>query len=378
MKSGFDKYREKFSLAQDYQIPHEHAKSACAVVVPACRESAYLPATIRSLSANDSDLLAKTCVVVVVNRPRGKVDDAETICDNMETIRWLLNDAPAGLDTLLVSDNDGNSDLVLDGGVGEARKIGMDIALEMLSGDPSSFIASLDADTTVEPDYLSSLFGFFASGKADAAVLGYSHRRDACPAAAEAIETYERYLENYVEGLRRAGSPYAFHTVGSAMAFTAEAYVRAGGMKTRKGGEDFYFLQALWKTASIAEIKKILVHPSGRLSDRVPFGTGPALKKIMAGEKSLSHDPMVFVSLGKLLSSAEYLCENRIPDIMIWLEGLENEAREFLVRNNFPEQWPKIARNCPDSVGKRIEAFHRWFDAFRTLKFIHFCEDRSK
>ncbi len=378
MKSGFDKYREKFSLAREYNIPHGHAKSACAVVVPACRESKYLPATLRSLSANDRNLLARTCVIVVVNRPRGRDDDAETIRDNMETIRWLRNDAPSGLDTLLVSGKDGNSDLVLDGGVGKARKIGMDIALEMLSGEPSSFIASLDADTTVEPDYLSSLFGFFASGKADAAVLGYSHRRDACPAAAEAMETYERYLENYVEGLRRAGSPYAFHTVGSAMAFTAEAYVRAGGMKIRKGGEDFYFLQALRKTASIAGIKKILVHPSGRLSDRVPFGTGPALKKIMAGEKIISHNPMVFTSLGKLLSSSKNLCENRNPDITVWLECLEEEAMEFLLRNNFPEQWPKIARNCPDSAGKRIEAFHRWFDAFRTLKFIHFCENRAK
>jgi len=47
--------------------------------------------------------------------------------------------------------------------------------------------------------------------------------------------------------LQQAGSPYAYHTIGSAFACRAEAYIAAGGMNRRHAAEDFYFLQQLAK-----------------------------------------------------------------------------------------------------------------------------------
>ena len=43
-----------------------------------------------------------------------------------------------------------------------------------------------------------------------------------------AIRAYEAYLARYVEALRAAGSPYAFQTVGSALAARASAYAACG------------------------------------------------------------------------------------------------------------------------------------------------------
>src|SRR5690606_30362640 len=101
-------------------------------------------------------------------------------------------------------------------------------------------IISLDADTLVEPNYLQALRKEFDLQDAWAAVIDFAHPLAGPVEQQAAILAYEIHLRYHVLGLRYAGSPYAFHTVGSAMACTAEAYVAAGGMNRRQAGEDFY------------------------------------------------------------------------------------------------------------------------------------------
>ena len=57
----------------------------------------------------------------------------------------------------------------------------------------------------------------------------------------------------------------------------AWAYVKQGGMNRRQAGEDFYFLQKISWLGPMTELANVIVHPSPRLSDRVPFGTGRAV-----------------------------------------------------------------------------------------------------
>ena len=64
-------------------------------------------------------------------------------------------------------------------------------------------------------------------------------------------------------------------TIGSAFAVTANAYIKRGGMTRSQAGEDFYFLQTLAQIGTVGEITTTKVYPSARLSDRIPFGTGP-------------------------------------------------------------------------------------------------------
>ena len=68
------------------------------------------------------------------------------------------------------------------------------------------------------------------------------------------ILSYEIFLRHYVAGLLFAESPYAFHTIGSTVICDHEAYIKIGGMNTKKAAEDFYFLQKLAKHYSIHRI----------------------------------------------------------------------------------------------------------------------------
>ena len=84
----------------------------------------------------------------------------------------------------------------------------------------------------------------------------------------------------YVIGLSYAGSPYAFHAIGSTMSCTAEAYAAVRGMNRRTAAEDFHFLDKLAKLGRIGHIEKTTVFPSPRTSHRVPFGTGQRMLRV--------------------------------------------------------------------------------------------------
>ncbi|MDD3119195.1 MAG: hypothetical protein PHQ27_08460, partial [Victivallales bacterium] len=54
---------------------------------------------------------------------------------------------------------------------------------------------------------------------------------------------------------------------------------------------------------------------------------------------------------------------------------LPRVGRDFLADNGFAAAWARIAVNTPATEKHLRQAFHVWFDAFRTLKFVHYCED---
>ena len=64
------------------------------------------------------------------------------------------------------------------------------------------------------------------------------------------------------------------------------------------------------------------------------------------------------------------------PEMLIDIEKLTPVLKEYLIENKFLHEWEKIRRNTPNKKEKIHWAFHTWFDAFRTLKLVHFCEDR--
>src|SRR5207249_6387595 len=86
----------------------------------------------------------------------------------------------------------------------------------------------------------------------------------------DAISTYELHLRYYVQALRYAGFPYAYHTFGSCMTVRADAYMEQGGMNKRKAGEDFYFLQKIISLDGFSDLTETTVIPSqiGRASCR--------------------------------------------------------------------------------------------------------------
>jgi hypothetical protein len=360
-KIQLTKYLQKHGDIRPVE-PHVPAQTYDgAVVIPCLAESESLPRTLNSLAACDAK---NVMILLVVNQAPGT--DAVKSADNQLTLQRLRDgDYPEQLNLFWIDAASPGKE-ILRGGVGAARKTGMDTALQFLK--PESLLFCLDGDTLVEPGYLSNTFEFFTENPdAAAGVCDFRHQTAANPIEQAAIIEYELYMRYYELGLALAGSPFAYQAMGSAIVAPTAAYIKAGGMRAKNAGEDFYFLQALRKFGLILEIKKSTVHPAARPSDRVPFGTGAKIRQIAGGAHIAFHNPKVFLKLKHILETVKCNCESpaSLPEQL-------NEP--FFTANNFPSAWANIIRNTPNQPDRIESAFHTWFDAFRNLKYIHFLE----
>jgi hypothetical protein len=363
-----------------------------AVVIPALAERAHLPLTIESLSSNvPPDILDDTLILVVVNNRPPELGDAvdqielmEQIDDNALTLKWLEGEGQKRAFPLAWIDaSSPGHELPHWGGVGLARKIGCDSVLTFLLGlnetialDDFIFF-SLDADTIVSADYLETAGHELRESGCAGGVISFKHQKAYSPESQTAIDEYEAFLNYYVEGLRWAGSPYAFHTIGSCICFTASGYIRANGFAARRqAGEDFYFCVEMAKTGGICEINKTMVFPSARISRRVPFGTGKRMAeaKLKGEEALLAYDFRVFVCLRELLGAVSAHADEGSP--RIFAELTSPAAREFLESRGFPDIWERFQRQYK-TKDALMAAFHRWFDGFVTLKYIHWLTEKE-
>lgn len=350
-----------------------------AVVIPSLAEAANLPLTLESLSRNPADLLGRFMILVVVNQ-RADASAAET-ADNFETLyslpQWKRRYA---LDNLFWVDAASAGRTLPDKqGVGLARKIGLDLALPLLdyrAGDP--LLICLDADTIVQPDYLTAIIRHFAGTSAGGASIPYRHRPASGQAGQSAIDRYELFLRVYVLGLELAGSPYAFHTVGSAMACRASAYTASGGMNRRLAGEDFYFLQQVHKTSGVASLSGTIVLPSPRSSHRVPFGTGRAVGDMLEeGERRLLfYQPAVFSIVGEWLACVAEYSEANTSELLSRAAAISPVLYDVMEKAGFQGSWENLQKNNREGA-KLMAAFHGWFDAFRTMRLIHELSDQA-
>jgi hypothetical protein len=331
----------------------------CAVVIPACDELEELPHTLDTLEAALERAPRPVAVIVVVNHPEGAPEQP-----SLDTLKYLETRKFPNLYTLYVPG--------ITGGVGRARKLGMDafVAAHDAETLDDTLIWSLDADTRVERDYFETVeAGFAAHPEAGFCTLNFRHEPGATPELERAIREYEAYLREYVADLRRAGSPYAFFSIGSSFAVRGAAYVRAGGMKVRSAGEDFYFLQECAKCEKFFELEEVLTHPSARLSGRNVFGTGPALRKLLAGEDLNRIAPAACDALKLLLDAAKNPKNLASPENL--LAATPPAVGEFLRAARFMENWARILANTPAEPAARERAFHRWFDGLKTLRLLH-------
>ena len=345
-----------------------------AVVIPALAEKDFLFSTLASLAQNPSADLFRFLILIVVNH-RECAELAEKT-DNRFTLEFLEKK-----DGLLSRLQLGWVDACAPGlelpakggGVGLARKIGFDLALSRLDFKKTSpFLISLDADTLVRPDYFPVIVNHFRTAKVGGAVIPFCHRAGDTRQQDRAIRKYELFLRSYVLGLDRAGSPFAFHTIGSTMACRAEAYARMGGMNTREAAEDFYFLQHLAKTAGVEAMKGTVVYPSPRISKRVPFGTGPTVSRLVAAEKGalLFYRRECFQVLKEWLELVAANLDFRGETLLRKAKAISTELPQFLEERQFVLTWEKLQKNfrSPSLLGR---GFHQWFDGLKTLKLIH-------
>ena len=363
-------------------------KYSSIAVMPLFAEFQYLPTTLDSIeNALKNAENESVMILLVVNNPPASICDPAKFADNQRTLEWLRNgEFPRALHTSIawIDASSKGRELKKDGGVGAARKTGMDAALLFCDWSRDPLLLCLDGDTLVEENYFTSVRQYYLKNPATfAAVVDFKHRKGSTPEEEDAIRLYETYMVDYVEKLRYAHSPYAYHAIGSTITCRAEAYFKAGGMRPKKAGEDFYFLQALRKLSPespIGEIKTTVLHPSARSSDRVPFGTGARIIELLSDSDTqfpgrYLYNPNIFADLAIMIDNVSNGVLERSIDI--FYENLPDSVAAFLDSCEFRRIWPKILKNTPKDSGKIRWSFHTWFDAFRTLKFIHFCEVRN-
>ena len=339
---------------------------SCAVVIPAYKEEESLLLTLNSVFS--ADLPSPVAVIVVVNHPCG-CDAAKSLC-LLEKLKVLTPPENVKLHTVYAPD--------LTNGVGEARKIGFDLFCRSRTPEnaESSFMFSLDADCLVDTGYFCDvLTAFEQDNSAGGVIIPVKHQQSDDPEIERAIRSYEEYFISYERDLEWAGSPYAFQAIGSGFAVRVSDYIKCGGMKQKKAGEDFYFLQELVKCSKLVKLPNPLVHPSPRLSDRVPFGTGTAVEGIISGKPPRQVTTDAVKILKVVLDKAK--TPGTLADPEKFLEELPPEAAKFFLENNFVSAWQRSTANQKlkdDTSRQRV--FHLWFDGLQTRRFLHSLSER--
>lgn len=346
------------------------------IVVPSIAESDNLPALIKSLEKNDKLQLHSTLLLIVVNNAVSSSNEVKE--DNKKTLKFLRKLKTKLNLSFIDACSPGKEMDDKNAGVGLARKIGMDLALtkfDYLSLNKNIMICT-DADCTVDSNFLIEIADDFNRNNYEAAAVNFAHNISGNDSETKAIICYEIFLRYYVIGLSFAKSEYSFHTIGSTMICTPEAYVKVEGMNKYKAAEDFYFLEKLAKIYPIGEIKTTFVHPSKRASWRVPFGTGQSIERYLSNKRNeyQLYDPKSFVILKNWL---EIYFDQSLLDQQSLIKISRNihpALHLFLNEQGFEKFIHRVLLNNKNALEIDKQKYY-WFDAFRTLKLIHYLRD---
>ena len=264
-------------------------------------------------------------------------------------------------------------------GVGLARKIGMDEALRRFDdiGRTEGIIAGYDADCRCETNYLTALERhFYEHPRSSGCSIYFEHplQRQLSPQIYEAAAAYELHLRYYIQALRYSGFPHAHHTLGSCMAVRSGTYRKQGGMNKRKAGEDFYFLHKIIALGGFTDLTSTTVYPSPRPSDRVPFGTGKAVRNILSGGQLKTYPFEAFLDLRLLVEGVPDMYRSEKGRNSETLAALPASVRGFLAEQQFALVLAEIRENTSTEKAFR-KRFFRWFDGFRAMKFAHYARD---
>jgi len=262
-------------------------------------------------------------------------------------------------------------------GAGFPRRIGMEAAVRRFNElkNKKGIIVSLDADTTVAENYLTEIYKHFKKQKLRSATIEFHHpveHLDPDNEIRKATEVYEEYLRYYRAALEYIGYPYAYYTIGSAFAVTVETYLQVGGMGKQQAGEDFYFLQKVFPLGKTQFINTTCVYPAARVSDRVPFGTGPAIAK-MLNEKDyiqLTYQAAAFEELKIFFNQIDSFYQSSTEQIKEIIASSPDYLQTFLKANTFLEKMEELNQHTAsaDTFKKR---FFQYFTAFKILKYLN-------
>ena len=141
--------------------PLNHSKYSYCIVIPVFNEYDYIIKTLKSINNQSKKYLQKLLVILNINN---STEDSLIIKENNYQTHQLINNQKYKY-SLIIIDNYSkkNAFKKKHSGVGIARKIGMDFALQF--GFKNSLLCCLDADTLIHKDYLKQISQIFKNTK---------------------------------------------------------------------------------------------------------------------------------------------------------------------------------------------------------------------
>ena len=337
------------------------------LALPVMDEPDYLQRLLNCISVQSYDRFS---LFVCVNQPDSWWTDPGKLaaCENNELSLRLLHDFKDYKITIIDCSSKGGGWTGKRHGVGYARKTLMD-QINAVAG-PDDIIVSMDADSVFSENYLRSVAQNLYDHPGSAALsVPYFHKTPKDIDAARAMLRYEIYMRHYYLNLARIGCPYAFTALGSAMALPVWAYRTIGGMTPKLSGEDFYFLQKLRKYGQVLLWNGEMVYPEARFSDRVFFGTGPAMIRGAAGDWS-SYPVYPWRYFDEILETYTILPQ-------LYLQPVKTKVVRFL-SVTFREEDPfqPLRLNHKD-LEHFTRGFHEKFDGLRILQYLKTAKEKD-
>ncbi len=399
-----ERYGEALASPQDPQLAALIQGSyRWVLVVPAFDEAAHcLQTVLQNLSfANQQQALLVICVI---NAPVDASADART-----RTLATLPEKGSNGLIEPMqlqphrLKGNNANSHttshsidvltidaatepLPADQATGLARKLGNDIACHlMLYGRiKTQLLCNTDADAILPADYFRQLAAAGTTGPdatlrkttPGAFILSFSHHSDQ-PDLQAAGQLYELYLRRLYINLAQSGSPYAYPALGSVLAINPMLYAKSRGFPKRRAGEDFYLLNKIAKLAEVVYLAGNPIVLQARASTRVPFGTGPAIERVLQDSQAhfLTYAPASFALLKRFYRGFRELGQpvNARPSVRgpLWPAAWQDPDLLWLLKRlGLPTVLEKLQTNHPNGAAQR-RAVHEWFDALKVVRFLN-------
>lgn len=371
MKFG-DVYFNRFQTHEPYLMESPDPRLGYAIIIP-CYNEPDITTTLQSLWLCQRPEWPLE-IIIVVNS--SKYSNRKVLDTNDKTIQdihnWKASHPDPSFKVYIIH---APNLPVKHLGAGLARKIGMDEAVRRfnLNNNPNGVLISFDADTICDSNFLVELEkAFFNEPSLNGCTVYFEHptQFNDNPRMAYAIVQYELYLRYFVEGLRYAAFPYAFHTLGSCFSVKAGIYASEGGFNKRKAGEDFYFLHKIIPLGHFREVNTTRVQPSARASLRVPFGTGPVVHSLMQSDKELEgYHFRSFLDIKQLFELLSDLYQDSC--ISKKINNLAEPLQNFLRQRNLFSKIEEIKAHSASYATFR-KRFFQWFGAFTIIKYFNF------
>ncbi len=369
---------------------HSGVQYECCLVIPAYNEPFRF---IERLKQHPH--ISPVLLILVINQPESSefsqnnnqlFSTLTTPCNTIATEKNISLIQTGALRALIIDRFSPENRIPIKQGVGLARKIGADIACQLyLNGviknkkSTGQWIFSSDADAHLPSNYFE-----VSHTESYVRVFDFCHIKDNSEISS-ATDQYEQALKYYQKALEWAGSPYAFYALGSVLSFQVEAYCKVRGFPKRPAGEDFYLLNKLIKQGNAIFDPSITIKIESRISDRVPFGTGPAVRAIIENQKQNEvftyYNPEIFILLKTWINWATthlpHTLLTRESSAPSWKEHIHTSLPKPIIDTidslKFDDFMNHASHQCRTNTSF-IEHFHNWFDGFKTLKFIHYLQ----